>query len=76
MLFLDEMLFIADTCICGNWTIGRFQTYRYEHLPFFKRAGVNRVYVRLNNEPEPTRQRAIGSRLLSPFGNRHFSNYG
>ena len=39
-------------------------------------AGVNRVFVRLDNEPEPTGQRAIVSRLLSPFGNRHFSNWG
>ena len=36
---------------------------------------MNRVSVRLDNEPEPTWQRAISSRLLSPFGNRHFSNY-
>ena len=48
--------------------------YRYEHLPFFQRAGVNRVSIPLDNEPKPTGQRAIVSRLLSPFGNRHFSN--
>ena len=34
--------------------------------------GVNKVYVRLDNEPVPTRQRAIGARLLSYFENKHF----
>jgi hypothetical protein len=46
---------------------------RYEHLPL-KGASVNRVFVHLDNEPEPTGQRAIVSRLLSPFENRHFIN--
>jgi hypothetical protein len=35
---------------------------------------VNRVYVRLVNGPVPTGQRDIGTRLLSSFENRHFSN--
>jgi hypothetical protein len=35
---------------------------------------VNIVSVRLDNEPMPTGQRNIGTRLLSPSGNRHFSN--
>ena len=39
--------------------------YRYERLPF-SGAGVNRVSVRLDNEPVPTGQRVISSRLLSP----------
>ena len=34
-------------------------------------AGVNRVSVRLEKEPEPTGQRAIVARLLSPFEDRH-----
>ena len=34
---------------------------------------MNGVSVRLDNEPKPTGQRAISSRLLFPFGNRHFS---
>ena len=33
-----------------------------------------RVYVRLDNEPVPTGQRDIGTRLLSSYENRHFSN--
>ena len=35
---------------------------------------MNRVYVRLGNEPMPTMQRSVGTRLLSPFENRHFNN--
>ena len=35
---------------------------------------MNRVYVRLGNEPMPARQRSIGTRLLSPFENRHFTD--
>ena len=37
----------------------------------FSGAGVNRVFVRLEKEPEPTGQRAIVARLLSPFEDRH-----
>jgi hypothetical protein len=36
---------------------------------------VNRVFVRLGNEPVPTGQRDIGTRLLSPFENRQFSDH-
>ena len=28
---------------------------------------MNRVYVRIGNEPVPTRQRSVGARLLSPL---------
>ena len=45
---------------------------RKTHASF--EAGVNRVYVRLGNEPMPTMQRSVGTRLLSPFENRHFNN--
>jgi hypothetical protein len=34
---------------------------------------VNRVFVRLGNEPVPTGQRGVGAKLLS-FENRHFSD--
>ena len=37
-------------------------------------AGVNRLSLRLGNEPVPTGQRCVGTRLLSPFKNRHSSN--
>jgi hypothetical protein len=46
---------------------------RYERLPFW--VGVNGVSVCLDIESVPTGQRANVSRLLSPFGNRHFSNH-
>jgi len=48
---------------------------RYELRSSFE-AGVNKVSVRLDNELVPTGQRAIGARLLSPFGNRHYSGQG
>ena len=35
---------------------------------------MNRVFVRLVNGPVPTGQRNIGTGLLSPFKDRHFSN--
>jgi hypothetical protein len=35
---------------------------------------VNKVFVRLGNEPMPTTQRDIDTRLLPPSENRHFSN--
>jgi len=42
---------------------------RYE-LRSSLEAIVNKVSIRLDNEPVPTGQRAIGARLLSPLGNR------
>ena len=36
---------------------------------------MNIVFVRLDNEPVPTGQRDIGTRLLSPSKDRHFSNH-
>ena len=58
----------------SNRIIPAYPTNRYELEPFFK-AGVNRVYVHLDNEPMPTGQRVIGARLLSLFRNRHFNNH-
>ena len=36
---------------------------------------MNKVSVRLDNEPVSTGQRAIGARILSPFENRHFTDH-
>ncbi len=58
----------------SNRIIPAYPTNRYELEPFFK-AGVNRVYVHLDNEPMPTGQRVIGTKLLSPCENRHSSDY-
>jgi len=62
------------------YPINTFPTYntpdRYE-LRSSLEGGVNKVSVRLDNEPVPTGQRAIGARLvLSPLGNRHYCNQG
>jgi hypothetical protein len=48
-------------------------TYIYIETPVLCEADLNIVFVRLDNEPVSTGQREIGARLLSPFGNRHFS---
>ena len=36
---------------------------------------MNRVYVRLDNEPMPVEQRDVGTRLLFPYENRHFGKH-
>ena len=44
-------------------------------MVLFFEAGVNRVSVHLGNESMPTGQRNVGTRLLPPFENGHFSSH-
>ena len=42
--------------------------------PFKQGAGMNKVSVRNANDPMPTRQGDIGTILLSPFEDGHYSD--